>query len=89
MNEEYYNSLKENDMEIENHKSNKKLTKKGYASLKIDKEYKILFDELVHQHRTKQVDFLEELLEFWCKHNDEKVIQDFNNGLLPEQQSKN
>lgn len=79
--------LKQQDEQTNSTK--RKIQKKGYASLKIDKEYKILFDELVHQHRTKQVDFLEELLEFWCKHNDEKVIQDFNNGLLPEQQSKN
>ena len=82
-NEEFFKSLQANDNQME--KQNAKVIKKGYASLKIDKEYKILFDELVHQHRTKQVDFLEELLEHWCKDKDQDVYEQFKNKELPNQ----
>lgn len=75
--------LKQQDEQTNSTK--RKIQKKGYASLKIDKEYKILFDELVHQHRTKQVDFLEELLEHWCKDKDQDVYEQFKNKELPNQ----
>ncbi|MDU4468667.1 MAG: hypothetical protein E7J02_12210 [Staphylococcus warneri] len=59
--------------------------KPKYSTIKINKEVKVLFDELVHQHRTKQVEFIEELLVEWCKHQDEEIYEQYKNNELPGQ----
>lgn len=59
--------------------------KPQYSTIKINKEVKVLFDELVHQHRTKQVEFIEELLYEWCKHQDENIYEQYKNKELPGQ----
>ena len=59
--------------------------KPKYSTIKINREVKVLFDELVHQHRTKQVDFIEELLVEWCKHQDEEIYEQDKRNELPGQ----
>ncbi|MCG1272709.1 hypothetical protein [Staphylococcus epidermidis] len=59
--------------------------KPKYSTIKINKEAKVLFDELVHQHRTKQVDFIEELLVEWCRHQDKEIYEQYQNNELPGQ----
>ncbi|WP_269909097.1 hypothetical protein [Staphylococcus aureus] len=56
-----------------------------YSTIKITKEVKVLFDELTHQHRKKQVDFIEDLLIEWCKHQDEDIYERYKNHELPGQ----
>lgn len=58
---------------------------KKYSSLKIESNYKILFDEIIHKRRITQVDFLEKLLDEWCKNFDEEIYEDFKKGNLPNQ----
>lgn len=59
-----------------------------YSTIKITKEVKVLFDELTHQHRKKQVDFIEDLLIEWCKHHDEDIYERYKNHELPGQKSQ-
>lgn len=59
--------------------------KNDFASLKIKKDYKVLFDELAYQNRSNQWQFLEMLLEDWCENNDKEVFEQFKNNDLPQQ----
>ncbi|WP_281512588.1 hypothetical protein [Mammaliicoccus vitulinus] len=67
-----------------NDRNNKK---NMFASLKIKKDYKVLFDELSYQNRSNQWQFLEILLEHWCENNNQEVYEDFKKGILPGQEN--
>lgn len=57
-------------------------SKNQFASLKIKKDHKVLFDELAYQNRSKQWEFLEKLLTHWCQSNNQDVYELFQkNGL--------
>ncbi|HDH4260630.1 TPA: hypothetical protein ACHHFR_002759 [Staphylococcus aureus] len=58
-----------------------------YSTIKITKEVKVLFDELTHQYRKKQVDLIEDLLIEWCKHQDEDIYERYKNHELPGQKN--
>jgi len=54
-----------------------------FGSLKIKREHKKLFDELAYQNRANQWQFLELLLENWCKEHNQDVYEQFKNNELP------
>ncbi|WP_251522053.1 hypothetical protein [Staphylococcus sp. Marseille-Q6910] len=56
--------------------------KQTFTSLKIDKDYKLLFDELAFNNRKKKLEFIEDLLEFWGEHNDKAIFEKFKDGKL-------
>ncbi|HDH5654242.1 hypothetical protein I6B70_13075 [Staphylococcus aureus] len=58
-----------------------------YSTIKITKEVKVLFDELTHQYRKKQVDLIEDLLIEWCKHQDADIYERYKNHELPGQKN--
>lgn len=61
--------------------------KNNFSSLKIKKDYKVLFDELAYQNRSNQWQFLEKLLEHWCKTNNQETYELFKKNELPEQKN--
>lgn len=82
------NALRNSDMMrlLEDDQQNKNKAKKPkFSTIKINKETKVLFDELVHHHRTKHIDFIEELLVEWCKHKDKEIYEQYLNKELPGQ----
>lgn len=60
------------------------MSNNNFASLKIKRNHKILFDELAYQNRSNQWQFLERLLEHWCKTNDKETYELYLKNELPE-----
>ncbi|HDG6000078.1 TPA: hypothetical protein PF714_002587 [Staphylococcus aureus] len=59
-----------------------------HSTIKINKEVKVLFDELICRHQKKQVDFVKDLLIEWCKHQDKDIYERYKNHELPGQESQ-
>ena len=62
-----------------------KQKKQEFTTIKINKDYKLLFNEIAYQRRITKNDLIEQIIIEWCENNESGLLEKFKAKELPEQ----
>lgn len=62
-----------------------KQKKPEFTTIKINKDHKMLFNEIAYQRRIMKNDLIEQIIMEWCENNEPGLLEKFKAKELPEQ----
>ena len=80
--------IKSNIKKVKSPSSDQYESLRSRTSIKIHRDFKPLFDELVAEERDSKIDFMDALLVFYAKENHPEILEAFKNQELKTQKNE-